>query len=247
MGACRSYAAAITWGPATNIINSNNSPPDTDVSTAGSLVAAYSIGGATVPPTSVNGVVFNPFSVSTASSTTVGNFTLSFAGGPFFSPVTGGFGTPGATPFASLSSNYQALLSSGVYNPDGEITLTIASLTPGQTYQFEWWSNDSALLNAWYTTNAFAFGTSSTVGLLDNTTNSHGGLGRFAIGTFVANSSTESIVFSGAVDTPTINAFELRAIPVPVPAAVWAGIGLLAAMGGLGLIRQHVKFQYIRH
>jgi hypothetical protein len=232
-----SHAASITWGPATNISG------DSDVTTAGSLVVAFNMGSTSpsnVSPATVNGVTFASFVTST-TPTMVGNVTLTRPSGTFQSNTS--FGST-LTPFSSLSSSYQALLQSGD-GSFGDMTLAIGGLTVGQTYLFQWWSNDSGLLgptHANYTTNAKASGTSSIRGLNDNTsgaTGTPGGLGQFAIGTFVADSATETIVFSGTADFPLINAFQVRA--VPLPPAVWAGLGMLAGLGGMRWWRRRAR------
>ena len=67
-------AALITWGSATTISG------DTDVSTSGTLVGAFNIGGTGVPSTTVNGVTFQSFAVGSTTGGTVANFALSGSG-----------------------------------------------------------------------------------------------------------------------------------------------------------------------
>ena len=122
MGHGRAYGAAITWGPAMDISG------DSDVTTAGSLVTALNFGATGVPSVTVNGVLFGAFPVPN--------------GGVIFSSNTA-FGSS-STPFSSLSSDYQTLLKSG-FAASGEFQLNLQGLTVGQTYLFEWWSNDAAL------------------------------------------------------------------------------------------------------
>src|SRR5438105_4408842 len=62
-------ASSITWGSATNITG------DSNVSTGGTLVGAFNIGGPGVGSTTVNGVMFAPFALSGTTSTS-GNFTF---------------------------------------------------------------------------------------------------------------------------------------------------------------------------
>src|SRR5689334_1018572 len=96
-------ATPIAWGAATNIAG------DADVSTSGTLVGAFNLGGPGVASTTVNGVLFSALPV-TGSSVTSGQFTFANAGG---------FGSNNATgspnpPFTSLSAAYRTLLSSVV-------------------------------------------------------------------------------------------------------------------------------------
>ncbi len=59
------HAATISWGTPANISG------DGDVSTSGTLLGAFNVGG---PSTTVNGVNFQAFGVG-ATSNTVGNLT----------------------------------------------------------------------------------------------------------------------------------------------------------------------------
>ena len=68
-----------------------------------------------------------------------------------------------------------------------------------------------------------------SVTLNDNPLNAPGGIGQFATGTFVAIAPIETIAFSGNTGSPTINAFQLRAVPEPSTL-------ILAALGGLALL-----------
>jgi hypothetical protein len=217
MGGGQTYGASITWGPATNISG------DSDVSTAGTLVLAGNIGAPGVPAVTVNGVPFG---------------SLGLSGSGIFSTNTL-FGSS-STPFLGLSSNYQTLLGSGIALTGVDLSLGFTSLTVGQTYQVEVWSNDSGPHFPPYTTNVSAQGTSSAVGLNDNTTGIQGGLGQFAIGTFVADGSIETLTFSGATDHPLINAIQIRQLSVPLPGAMWAGLSMLGGMGVMRLMRRRL-------
>ena len=217
--------ASITWGAATNISG------DTDVSTVGTRVAAFNLGNsAGAQPATVNGVLFDPF-VITGNPTSVGNFTLIETPGSLL-----GFNNFGSlsSPYAVLSPSYQTLLGSAAYaSSPPTLILTMSALTAGQQYQFEWWTNDSAHPN--YTTTATA-GTS--VSLSDNTTNAPGGIGQFAIGTFMASASVQTISFSGSLASPTINAFELRLLPEPSTLVL-----VIAGLASMGLVALHKKIR----
>lgn len=217
--------AAITWSGATAISGT------LDVSTTGTLVAAYRFGNQSVTSATVNGVTFDPFGIPPLStSVTVDSFTLAA------SPSTmGGFalGLSPSAPFASLDPSYQTLLSTVADTANSStFTLTIGGLTSGQQYIIQWWnSNSTASQGTTRASDSF----SDTVTLDDNTspTNAAGGIGQYAIGTFTAGGASESLTFTagpgnttGAV---TFDAIQLRAIPEPSAwALLAAGAGMLA-------------------
>ncbi len=94
------HAALMTWSAPTAISG------DSDVVNTGAVVGAFNLGSLAVPSTTVNGVTFGSFGIpSTGSftSTTVGNFNLTF---DFSSAAATG---SGSGPFSTLSSAYQTL------------------------------------------------------------------------------------------------------------------------------------------
>jgi len=219
--AATTQAANITWGSATNITG------DSDVSTNGTLVGAFNIGDLGVANTTVNGTLFTALPVS-GTSVTSGNFTLS--GGNLHAINSAG---SGVAPFSLLSTQYQALLSSvGVSLSGFSITLVMSGLVVGATYEFQWWSNRS---NEFVTTTTATAGGSVT--LSSNTTGLAGGLGQFAIGTFIADSASQQITFPGDVlHQELINGFQLRQLgQVTVPdtgsTALLLSLALLAFVG----------------
>ena len=114
------------------------------------------------------------------------------------------------------------------------MTLSIINLTVGLPYQFQWWVNDSIGSVFDLTTTATSGITSVT--LEHNFANAAGGVGQFALGTFVADATMQTIVFQGAGTHPArtqINGFQLRVIPEP-------GTGLLfgAGLAALGARRR---------
>ena len=225
LSAAPAGAATITWGSPTNIAG------DADVSTTGTLVGAFNLSG---PAAVVNGVNFQEFLI-TGGSTTVGNFTV--ASGFIFDSSN----APAAAPFNTLSAGYQSMLGTRTVWFGG-MTLTMSGLTVGQTYEFQAWVNDPDD----YTQSGGTFqvdvtGGASTVTLDPNPGLALGGLGQFVTGTFVADATTQDVgFFNGEVGLA--NGFQLRQIDainppsgpgaVPLPAAVWAGLALGAAVVG---------------
>jgi hypothetical protein len=198
--------SVITWGTPTTISG------DTDVRNDGSLVAAFNMNGNAV---TVNGVPFASWTFPfMASTTTMGNFTITESPGHLLAYSNLG---SASSPFSGLTSNYQTLLSSAVSSDDNNaISLTITGLTLGQHYEFQWWVNASQ-----YNGTGSGFRTTASaplsVSLDDNTSNAIGGVGQTVVGTFTAGDTSEIITFTGTDSTqaPTINAFQLRAVPEP--------------------------------
>ncbi|MBU6277367.1 MAG: hypothetical protein KGQ61_12085, partial [Planctomycetes bacterium] len=84
----------IVWGSPQTVSG------DSDVSTTGSLVYAFTFGGTSAPPsTTVNGVTFSPFTIpgGIVTSATVGSVTISESPGTLFG--SNSFGTASA-PFS---------------------------------------------------------------------------------------------------------------------------------------------------
>lgn len=222
--------APITWSGATAISGT------LDVSTTGTSVAAYRFGNQSVTSDTVNGVTFAPFGIPPSSTTfTVDSLTLAA------SPSTmGGFslGLSPSAPFSGLDPSYQTLLSTVADTANSStLTLTMGGLTSGQQYIVQWWnSNSTASQGTTQASDSF----SNAVTLDDNTspTNAAGGIGQYAIGTFTANGTSETLIFShGPGNTTglvTFDAIQLRAIPEP---SVWALLGASAGMLSLFLRR----------
>jgi hypothetical protein len=195
--AATTQAANITWGAPTAISG------DTNVSTNGTLVSAFNIGGPGVASTTVNGTLFTAMPLS-GTSVTIGNFTFSSATALTEDNNVGSI----VAPFILLSAQYQALLSSVGGGPTA-VTLTMSGLVLSATYEFQWWSNTSANPGPFITT-ATAGGvvtlSSNTGGGLGGV----GGVGQYAIGSFTADANFQTIVFSNPNDLSAINGFQLR-------------------------------------
>jgi hypothetical protein len=208
---CSLSAALITWGAATNIAG------DADVSTAGNLVGAFRfVEDGVVAGATVNGVNFQAFQI-TGNSNTVGNFNLSSAA--FFPVADTSSASP---PYSSLSTEYQTLLSSAAASGTA-MFLTMNGLTIGQTYQAQFWVNDSNL-------------PAPVLMVIDqkvldaNTTDADGGIGQHIIGTFTADSTSQTFVAFGEPDG-LLNGFQLRALAVPAPGSLFVTtvVGLVSA------------------
>jgi uncharacterized delta-60 repeat protein len=208
-------AATINWGAPHTI------SADTDVNTAETLDRAFNFGSDTAPAAvTLNGVSFTFFGLNASASKTVGNTTLTASAGG-----TNGTSEVGSAsaPFASLSANYQRLgANSGFGTSGGILTLTLNGLVVGRTYQLQWWVNDSrGAVGPHRQTTATA---GNSIQLQHNAQAAEGGVGQFVIGTFVADATSQDIIFTGQSDgvvsaSPQINGFQLR-FPTPpcVPA-----------------------------
>jgi len=216
--------ATIIWGQATTIVG------DADVSTAGSLVAAFNFG--TIGGTAtVNGVsfanagtvYFDNLAPSHTFGAGAGRVTLA-GSSPLFSADA--FNS-GSAPFSELSASYKSLLNSAVWIDSAEnkqITLTIEGLTIGQQYQVQLWTNDSR-------SHGVNRDTSFDSVVLEQNTGPMGGLGQWVIGTFTADDTFQTIIANAAGNgqSTNINAYQLRAIPEPSTYAIIAGAGALVA------------------
>ena len=236
-------AAPIVWGSPQNISG------DSDVSTTGTLLYAYNFGSLSVASTTVNGVTFSAFPLpdSTGPGTPVTVDSVSISESPGFLYGNNSFSS-GSAPFVNLSTAYKNLLGSGATAGEpGTITLQLGGLAPGQTYQFQWWSNNSTSFDNWSQTIATA---SNSVALITNLsgtgsegTGVEGGIGQYAIGTFTADASSSSIAFTGDPSTsywPLINGFQVRAIPVPEP-RTWCPALAGLACGGCAVWRRRKR------
>jgi hypothetical protein len=219
-----SHAAAITWEQPHNISGS------ADVITTGELVGAFNVGAAGIPSTVVNSVMFSPLEVPVGgfrpTLVSIGIFT--FGGGPF-QANNAGFGSASA-PFSTLASSdpaYAQLLQSGSTTINAQ-SLQLNGLSIGRKYLIQVWTNDSSSA-FWTGTLGIHTNSGGEYVLLDtNTADAAGGLGQFATGIFVANSSYQDFVFTPGV--PPINAFQLRDLSgVPEP-SFWQICGFVSVV-----------------
>lgn len=197
---------------------------DADVSTTGSVILAANIGSATA--TTVNGVTFAAYN-STATIPGLTD-TLNLNPGAVFGNA--------AAPYSALSAGYQALVSSGRYTDGATLeTLNLSGLTIGQSYLVQFWVNDSRGGTSGRTLDL----TAGATAVLDfNVQNVAGGLGQYVIGTFTADTTTQTFNLlgshnAGTTDSTQLNGFQIRAVPEPSQA-------LLAVLGviSIGLRRR---------
>ena len=216
----------ITWGSATNISG------DSDVSTAGTLVYAYNIGGAGVSSATVNGVTFASyaFPAFNTGTQTVSVGSVTFTESPGFlwgsNSLSSGTGS-----FAALSSPYRSLLGTGggASIPD-TITVTLGGLTGGRDYQLQVWSSfiggpTTAVPGGGYVESTTFGQSGSTVTLDANVGNATGGLGQYALGTFSVTGTGTGFsrtfqMSATSFYSPLINALQLRDVTIPGPGGV---------------------------
>lgn len=240
-----SPAATIIWGPATTISGV------TDVSTTGTSVAAFNFGSAI--NTTVNGVIFTPAFADLYAATGydasvgTGSGRLKLTGTSIYSFSE--FGISWAPPYSGLTSSYQALLTSAIYNdfplPEGTnrpVNFQIQGLTIGTNYQIQLWVNDSRLDEYPPARDTTFTAAASSVTLDQNSTEDYGGLGQYVIASFTADATIQDFVATSSKAT-NINAYQLRATSevtaVPEPASSLALTSLIA--GGLLLRRRGPK------
>jgi hypothetical protein len=216
-------AATVTWFGPQNITG------DTDVKTDGTLFQAANFG--TAAATTVNGVTFSGFTATSGvTSGTSGNLSLSASGTSGIRSTTST--TISAAPYSTLSSSYQALLNQTMFSfsgssgvPAPNMSVTVNNLSIGQQYDVQFWVNDSRSGVTNIATRQTQVG--STL-LSVNTTGTTGGLGQWVLGTFVADSTSQSFdlvgVNSGTVGPVTYaTAMQVRAVPEPSSLAMLAG------------------------
>jgi hypothetical protein len=186
----RANAAGITWGAATTISS------DTDVSTSGALVYAIKAQA----------------SIQVVNSTYFGygnNF------GPFvtLTAISGGAGL-GTCANPALSPAYQNVVGYAATGAGTNCTFTLNGLTVGHNYQVQVWINDSRSGYGDRKADITSEG-GNTVNIDYNNTNGNGGNGQYAIGTFTADATTQTITeYSAALQ---LNAIQLRDLSATLP------------------------------
>ncbi len=204
---------------------------DSDVNNNGDTVMAYyftNVDSGLLSDVTINGVTFTGVSISSPTPFYNFNGTMTLSAGSVY--AYSGLSSQ-EMPFGGFSSGYQTLLNGGASSAASDtLTLTLAGLTVGQTYLFQFWVSNAALV----TNNSERFNTAATatssISLVDNGGNFQGDAGQFIVGTFTAIAAEQFVTFTGtdASNDPMINALQLRALSVPEPASsVLLGLGLL--------------------
>jgi hypothetical protein len=205
------FSASINWlTPATISL-------DADVSTSGTLVSAYNMGGTAV---TLNGVTFADGTFTGPSgSLTFGSMAV---GNDSYYPYNAGSALPA---FTALSADYQQLIQTSMYQGYGAVDLTLSGLTSGNDYQVQFWINRSDI------------GASATKFIAGNTSGNvvaSPGVGQFVIGNFTADAATQLIVADQSPGNYYLfmSAYQLRDITlVPEPTSVaMFGLGGAAAL-----------------
>lgn len=225
--------AVITWSSPTTVSG------DSDVSTAFPTFGAWHFlnGGAN---TSVNGVTFTDF-FSSINGQALASGQPNFTGGDNEGNSIGAFGGD-TSPFTSLSSGYQTLLSRGLFKADGNsaTTLTLNGLTIGQQYRVQIWVNDSRdLPNVWQRTALIADGIGGNFSgpLSYNAAQASGGVGQFVIGTFTADATSQLLLISS--DNPQVNGLYVTVVPEPSTVV----LTLFAAASLIGIRARHMALR----
>ncbi len=192
--AAAGFAAAITWGTSGTISG------DSDVNTNGAALYAYSGGGATV-----NGVAF----AATGNGNTWGNVIFTSFGG--FNAVFGAT----ASPFNTLSTAYQTVLSTAAWGSGTSGTVSLNNLISGHAYSVQIWVNDSRGSYQYrYESVTSTGGNTVTLHFAPNS-NSAGAVGQCVAGTFVANGTSQTFSINGN-SVVQINAINVRDVGVYV-------------------------------
>ena len=194
-------AASISWNPPVTISG------DYDVFSGGSLVYASSASGTAA---TVNTVLF--------AGSFSGNVTVSGSGGTVGNAFTGG----SSGSWSGLSQNYQTVLGGGIYaNNNTSMTVTLNNLTSGSNYLVQMWVNDSRSGTSAGRTETVTSTGGNTLTLAYNSTQSQGGVGQYAIGTFTADAVTQKLTLTGVLpsggNSSQINAIQVRNFTGVVP------------------------------
>ena len=185
-------AAVITWGTATTISG------DIDVNTNGTALYAYARGIVT-GGTNVNGLTFT----AATGNTSWGNvsFNASFTGN------TVNLFASNAVPFSGLSSAYKTLLQGGAFGGATTGTVTLNGLTYGHNYVVQIWVNDSR--GGALATRTETVTSGNLVTLAYDVIQAGGGVGQYVVGTFVANTTSQSFTLTSS-SSVQLNAINVR-------------------------------------
>lgn len=241
MLASANAATVITW-------DKGRITDDTDVSTFGSLLKAYSLASST--ETTVNGTTFTGITGSSTSGSS-GDGYLSWqrvSGGANFAPgnALGYLGreldgsskpTGNLTHAEGLSTNYEDLLIMGLSASGANagnstlIEFTFNNLTVGNTYLIQFWTNNSRenLASATDLVFANAGNSSNSISASRNQDKAYGSTGHWVTGTFTAEDTSMKINVTGN-QWMNVNAVQIREL-APIPEPTTATLAIVASMG----------------
>ncbi len=190
---------SITWNAPVAITG------DTDVTTTGAMVYAYSWSGIS---TTVNGINFTGTTSTSGAGTDV---TLS-------SGLENNFTSFGSSPG---SVAYQNMLVGGDYNNSGVDTVTLNHLTVGDIYVAQFWVGDWRNINTVRSETIRGSASDNITPTLNYQVGSSGS-GTYVIGRFTAFASTQTFTLTPGGSSPSaqINALQLRDLS-PAVSSIW--------------------------
>ena len=179
----------------------------TDVNTQGTYFGSWAPHGS--GNFTINGVTFQNFSDLPSLAN---NFQNNTGDNTFHNPGTS-------------DANYNDYMTSGAFQNDASSpSFSWAGMTIGDTYLVELWVNDARNSTTAQRTESVTGGANTSAFLSYGPT---GGAGQFIIGTFVANTATESLSLNAGPNFPSaqLNLFQVRdlgVVPEPSTLAVFA-------------------------
>jgi hypothetical protein len=198
-------AAVITWGSATDVVST------LDVSTNGTVVEAFNLGyrSTGLSTQTVNGVLFTALVAPT----------------PLTSTNTNAYSQLNSN--TSGDADYDGLLNSVAFGGGANLvsmTLGGGNLIDGGQYELQLWYVEEQAVSS--RVMIYGDGNGNTVGV----GGSAGLLGQYAIGTFTAVGTSQTLTMDpDGFGNSHLTAYQIRAVPEPSSAA-------LLGLGGLALI-----------
>jgi len=209
----------VSHAPAANITFSVPATvtTDTDAFAVGQLTYAYDWSTAQT----VNGVPFT----ATTGTTTVGGGDITLSG---FSAANASAFTSAIAPFNNLSAAYKGGLVGAVFNGTANTvgTVTLNNLSVSRKYEVQVWVGDP---RTGTTTNRAEWiydGIGGATNLLKfNATATNGGMGQWTLGSFTADSSSQSFTLDATApgNPGNNNVVQMNALQVRDVTGVWSG------------------------